>query len=131
MSSNIEQEIEELGKLPDGWHYGIGCASKRDVMDFALSIANICKSKNVCIEVNPEIKGGIHLTICKKGDDYFVCVTIDENLTIDYVIEKGKGSNYNILDEGENINVEKIILEIDKIPLTLHELRRLKISKIL
>ena len=105
---DIKDKIEEFGKLPYGWDNGEGYAPKRDVMNKAIEIVDICLVKNLCVNATP-LNGGICLTIFKKSDDYFVCVSIYENLTLDYVIEKGKGSKYDIFEYEDGVSLDKLV----------------------
>lgn len=105
----IIKELDELALLPKGWDFGTGEAVSKVVINKSKQICSIARLLQHTIEVLPNSNGGIVLNLFKSSEsDVFLEVTVNPDLTIDYVLEKGKGINYDILDEGQDVKLLKI-----------------------
>lgn len=111
--SNISKakisEIESLADLPEGWDFGMGRTIIRPVIEKAKQAYSIANLLQLNAEILPQTAGGIILNFYKSSSsEYFLEVTVNADLSIDYVMEKGKGINYEVIDEEENVTLSNL-----------------------
>ncbi len=103
------KEIEDLAKLPAGWDFGAGDLITESVIARAKQVHSIANLLQLKTEVLPQTSGGITLNFYKSSDsEEFLEVTINADLSIDYVWEEGKGIEYKILDEKEKVTLTNL-----------------------
>lgn len=96
------QKILSFESLPKGWDYGQGVPSNKSVSRRALEILSLAKLQGFQSEALPATDGGV-IMVLSKGD-YFLDVSIDPDLTLNARIEKGIGSEYEVLWESEDVS---------------------------
>ena len=112
MKGEFNQVLEKLKDLPNGWDFGYGIGTLQNVADKVTDIYNNIVELNIQFELIPSTDGGISLIILKENGDDFINLSINIDLTIDLTHEKGKGFQYEILDEKENVDYPYIISKI-------------------
>ncbi|HEV7348221.1 hypothetical protein [Telluribacter sp.] len=100
----IHKAIEDLKTLQEGWDYGQGVPVSEMVVNKAKQIYSLGKLLTLKVEVMPKTNGGIILNFFKSVEsDIFLEVTINPDLSLDYVLERGKGHDFETLEEDENV----------------------------
>lgn len=110
---NPSKKMKELGELPNGWDFGIGYAPSISVQKKGLQICSQGKILGFEIEIRPQTFGGIVITL--GFNDYFLDVFVDESQIISYCLEKGRGIEYEIIEEKDNIQIVDVVKKLEQI----------------
>ncbi len=101
--SAIKQRINELQNLPQGWDFGQGDVISNTVARRCLRICEYGVFLGLKANVRPSTDGS--LILCLFYDDNFLYITIREDGLFDTTYEKGIGSDYDILDNQDDISL--------------------------
>lgn len=100
-------KIESLQDLPEGWDYGQGVPSSKSVARKAKQIFSLAKLRGFKSEALPTTGGGI-IMVLSKGD-FFLDVVVNPDLSLDVRIEKGIGSEFEVLFEDEDVSKADVL----------------------
>lgn len=102
----VVDKIKGFSHLPNGWDFGHGESPSADVITQAIAIYQSGLLLGFKGDARPETKGGVILNLF-TGDD-FVYITINSNGQFDIRHEKGIGADYEILDDRQNVSLNRI-----------------------
>lgn len=115
-SESKNDEIENLANLPAGWDFGSGDVISESVIEKAKRVHSIANLLQLKTEVLPQSSGGVVLNFYKSSSSLdFVEVIINADLSIDYAWERGKGVDYSVVDEAENITLSGLQSKLESL----------------
>ncbi|GAF78535.1 unnamed protein product [marine sediment metagenome] len=97
----VQRKIASFAELEEGWDFGAGRPSPPKVVAFAQQICEAGKWFAKRANAFPGVDGGI--VVAFYLGDNIVDVTVNTDLTLDYVHERGTGVEYEELACGENV----------------------------
>lgn len=111
--SEIVQKIKSFGQLAEGWHFGEGLPASEAVISATINLfiylqQNLMNEANLVVNALPEVNGGVILSF-GSGED-FIELLINSDLTVDLIQEKGIGTDYEIINEEEGIDIKNTAL---------------------
>lgn len=109
----IFKKIREFGKLELGWRYGEGVPALENVMSAAINLYSELSFsadyfRNIKTNAFPNADGGITLSFGFNDD--FIELVINPDLKMDLTHEKGFGSNYDIVEELYDLEINNSIV---------------------
>ena len=113
MNNPIERKIESFADLPSGWNYGEGDPINHNVIDKALEIYQIGKPLYLNCEVIPNTDGSIEISLYRQ--DHFMDFCINEDMSIDFVYEVGNGTEYNEIENINDISIDAIKNKLNRL----------------
>lgn len=103
----VALKINSFQSLPKGWDYGQGGPCEIYVVKKALEILSLAKLQGFSSEAQPTTEGGILMIFSKE--DHFLDVLINSDTTLDVRIEKGSGSDFEVLLEEEDVSKADVL----------------------
>ena len=126
MTDKIIEELESYKNIPDKWYNGEeGDKIDHDIIAKGIEYYKIAKNLEISCEPCMMFDGGISLTFFMEDYDHFLDIILNnnENKTIDMRYEIGKGSNYTISKEKEEISETDIVTELQDYLITYKTLK--------
>lgn len=117
-SDKVFDEIRSYAKLPIGWDFGDGDPISQYIITLAEALADIGIKHGYELGSCPQADGGISISFYQMPDEC-VDITIEppdmeqEKQLYSIRHEKGIGSEYDILYEKENMELEEMIVYLD------------------
>lgn len=112
-TQTTESQIRSFAMLPNGWDYGEGVPLTKPAMKLAIEINSLGVLNGFISEAIPHTEGGI--TLIFSMGDYFLDVSVDQDLMLSTRIEKGRGLNFKVIEEKENVDKIDIVNELIKV----------------
>lgn len=106
-TSDIFEQIDALGRLPEGWRYGEGVPITEDVLERSKAIASMGRSLDLSVFAIPDVDGGIVLRFHNPPHTLEVCV--NEGGSYDAMRFKTTGFVVDIEYEKEGLDKKQII----------------------
>jgi hypothetical protein len=99
--AGVQRKIASFAELEEGWDFGAGRPPRPRVVEFAQKICEAGKWFAEPANAFPGVDGGI--IVAFYFGDNIVDVTVNTDLTLDYVHELGRGVEYEELACGEDV----------------------------
>jgi hypothetical protein len=99
--AGVRRKIASFAELEEGWDFGAGRPSPPEVVAFAQQICEAGKWFAERANAFPGVDGEI--VVAFYFGDNIVDITVNTDLTLDYVHELGRGVEYEELACGENV----------------------------
>lgn len=99
----MNQSIQDLHVLPAGWDYGKGEKISNEVLEIVDDLNYQAELMYLDIEALPNTDGGVTVNLSRPTTDLFFVVTISPDCSLCYCIEKGKGFEYEVLQEDTQV----------------------------
>ncbi|MFD2718141.1 hypothetical protein ACFST9_05410 [Hymenobacter monticola] len=103
------EKLKAVTSLKKGWKYGEGESISDNAINYARRIFNSVYRSfyGIPFDLFPIADGGISLVFRNK--DLFFEFIVEPNGNVELVIERGVGSNYDIIEEADGINVDNAV----------------------
>ena len=119
--SNLDpliKKLEELAKLPDGWHYGEGVSPSGMAIEIAKSIYENVRVLSIQADVFPGTDGSLSI-VFYEGDSC-IEILISASGELDLTKEVGKGSEFEEIEDQQSITFEYAIRRVADLYVTSH-----------
>lgn len=102
----VLEELNSFADLDEGWSYGEGKPIDSIVINKAKRVYKIGKYFLKTVNVFPGVDGSILVVF--HTQDHSIEVSVNEDLTLNVVIEKGIGFDFQVIKEKDNIELKSI-----------------------
>lgn len=105
-SDPTENKLLSFANLPEGWNYGEGSPPTERTVHRAIEIYKVGKSYGLDCEVFPVSDGCIEVSLYRNK--YFIDILVKGDGTLDYTYEVGIGSNFQEVEQTEDISFDEV-----------------------